>query len=335
MKRQGKHGANLACRFANRPSDVWILLVTRKTRLFLFLFDTSTQKDSFRNFGCVLVNLAPSEQIPSVSVSAATPSSQSTWIWAVRRVIRSAPYLSLIKGPLKSDTPITINANGKKYSTLEVVGRGSFGVVYKARCESDGSIVAIKKVMQDPRFKVLALMNILSTSYLRWSSPRTASCRFFKPCTMKILWHSVIVFIATNGYVHSIPVYPGANFGTHLGQSLPTPGDGTHSWNHPCSHQSIYKEQRKNAHDLCEGKHVILPTKEGTVVSQRPLIGLLVVHLSIGSSFIQYSYNGYLSSRHQTSKSSCGYQARRTQTLWFWKREELASWRSECGLYLF
>jgi len=54
---------------------------------------------------------------------------------------------------LNRHTPTTISGNGKKYTTLEVMGRGSFGVVYKARCDNDGSIVAIKKVMQDQRFK--------------------------------------------------------------------------------------------------------------------------------------------------------------------------------------
>jgi serine/threonine protein kinase len=41
------------------------------------------------------------------------------------------------------------------YADTKVIGNGSFGVVYQARlCESDQP-VAIKKVLQDKRFKVL------------------------------------------------------------------------------------------------------------------------------------------------------------------------------------
>uniref|UniRef100_A0A7S1CU21 Protein kinase domain-containing protein n=1 Tax=Picochlorum oklahomense TaxID=249345 RepID=A0A7S1CU21_9CHLO len=40
-----------------------------------------------------------------------------------------------------------------RYQTLKVVGNGSFGVVFQAKCMETGEIVAIKKVFQDRRFK--------------------------------------------------------------------------------------------------------------------------------------------------------------------------------------
>jgi len=40
-----------------------------------------------------------------------------------------------------------------RYRTERVVGNGSFGVVYQARCMDTGETVAIKKVLQDKRFK--------------------------------------------------------------------------------------------------------------------------------------------------------------------------------------
>ncbi len=40
-----------------------------------------------------------------------------------------------------------------RYRTERVVGNGSFGVVYEARCLETGETVAIKKVLQDRRFK--------------------------------------------------------------------------------------------------------------------------------------------------------------------------------------
>jgi serine/threonine protein kinase len=49
------------------------------------------------------------------------------------------------------------------YETQRVVGNGSFGVVYKALCTTTNEIVAIKKVLQDKRFKnrELAIMKLL------------------------------------------------------------------------------------------------------------------------------------------------------------------------------
>ena len=40
------------------------------------------------------------------------------------------------------------------YGDLKVIGNGSFGVVYQARLVDGGKFVAIKKVLQDKRFKV-------------------------------------------------------------------------------------------------------------------------------------------------------------------------------------
>jgi glycogen synthase kinase 3 beta len=40
------------------------------------------------------------------------------------------------------------------YSDAKVIGNGSFGVVYQAKLCETGELVAIKKVLQDKRFKV-------------------------------------------------------------------------------------------------------------------------------------------------------------------------------------
>lgn len=49
------------------------------------------------------------------------------------------------------------------YIAEHVVGTGSFGVVYQAKCRETGEIVAIKKVLQDKRYKnrELQIMNML------------------------------------------------------------------------------------------------------------------------------------------------------------------------------
>lgn len=40
------------------------------------------------------------------------------------------------------------------YTDTKVIGNGSFGVVYQAKLCESGEMVAIKKVLQDKRFKV-------------------------------------------------------------------------------------------------------------------------------------------------------------------------------------
>lgn len=44
---------------------------------------------------------------------------------------------------------------------LKVIGNGSFGVVYLAKLVETNELVAIKKVLQDKRFKVRYLILIL------------------------------------------------------------------------------------------------------------------------------------------------------------------------------
>lgn len=53
------------------------------------------------------------------------------------------------------------------YTDTKVIGNGSFGVVYQAKLCDSGELVAIKKVLQDKRFKV------------RQSSPRLVGKRAF------------------------------------------------------------------------------------------------------------------------------------------------------------
>ena len=43
------------------------------------------------------------------------------------------------------------------YTNLKIIGSGSFGVVYQATLLDSGDVIAIKKVLQDRRFKVSAL----------------------------------------------------------------------------------------------------------------------------------------------------------------------------------
>lgn len=54
------------------------------------------------------------------------------------------------------------------YTDTKVIGNGSFGVVYQARMCDSSELVAIKKVLQDKRFKVniVSFVSILTTGYV-------------------------------------------------------------------------------------------------------------------------------------------------------------------------
>lgn len=65
-------------------------------------------------------------------------------------------------GEPDSNKIITVPANDGKtgepmdlqYTNYKVIGNGSFGVVFQAKLLPGGDLVAIKKVLQDKRFKV-------------------------------------------------------------------------------------------------------------------------------------------------------------------------------------
>ena len=62
--------------------------------------------------------------------------------------------------------PKELRADSQVYTLLGVIGNGSFGVVYQARVQATGEVVAIKKVLQDKRFKnrELQIMKMLKHS---------------------------------------------------------------------------------------------------------------------------------------------------------------------------
>lgn len=58
---------------------------------------------------------------------------------------------------------VVVKANGRIYHMERVIGHGSFGVVFQASVVGTGEVVAIKKVLQDKRFKnrELQIMTLL------------------------------------------------------------------------------------------------------------------------------------------------------------------------------
>ena len=55
----------------------------------------------------------------------------------------------------ESSTPVKKTEPTYRYTADRLIGNGSFGVVYQAVCDETQEVVAIKKVLQDKRFKVL------------------------------------------------------------------------------------------------------------------------------------------------------------------------------------
>ncbi len=74
------------------------------------------------------------------------------------------------------------------YSDTKVIGNGSFGVVYQAKLVQSNEQVAIKKVLQDKRFKVkdnhLFFLNIFALFYFR-----IANFRLCDDLIIKILFN--------------------------------------------------------------------------------------------------------------------------------------------------
>lgn len=60
--------------------------------------------------------------------------------------------------PMPQDTSTLggkmIESNGTSYQCVQKIGLGNFGVVYKATDMTTGETVAIKRVLQDVRYKV-------------------------------------------------------------------------------------------------------------------------------------------------------------------------------------
>ena len=61
-----------------------------------------------------------------------------------------------------------------QYTQCKIVGNGSFGVVFQTKLSPSGEDAAIKRVLQDKRFKVAALLSQRSVRYLLCLEPRAA-----------------------------------------------------------------------------------------------------------------------------------------------------------------
>lgn len=69
-------------------------------------------------------------------------------------VVREANELSAEIQHEKVQDGVTGETRDFAYTAPKIVGNGSFGVVFQAKDQSTGDDIAIKRVLQDKRFKV-------------------------------------------------------------------------------------------------------------------------------------------------------------------------------------
>jgi serine/threonine protein kinase len=69
--------------------------------------------------------------------------------------ISTAPTAKSMAEPSSSipDSKSPLTEQNISYSAERIIGNGSFGVVFEAKVVDTGEVVAIKKVLQDKRFK--------------------------------------------------------------------------------------------------------------------------------------------------------------------------------------
>jgi len=87
-----------------------------------------------------------------------------------------------------------------RYTAECVVGHGSFGVVFQAKCNETGDIVAIKKVLQDKRFKnrELAIMRSLAPDHPNVVQLR--HCFYSKTEKDEVYLHLVLEYVPETVY---------------------------------------------------------------------------------------------------------------------------------------
>lgn len=117
------------------------------------------------------------------------------------------------------NSPTVTSEQTISYSAERIIGNGSFGVVFQAAVVETGEIVAIKKVLQDKRFKNRELQimrqlvkdphsNIVGLKHCFYSQVRrcTNHCRVAEWAEMLELFLIVCLFLFWRIYLHLISV---------------------------------------------------------------------------------------------------------------------------------
>ena len=97
---------------------------------------------------------------------------------------------------------LTGETRDMQYTQCKIIGNGSFGVVFQTKLAPTGEDAAIKRVLQDKRFKVCwASCNGPNRANL----DRTANCKSCASCAIPTLFNSRLSTIPTaTGYVNHL-----------------------------------------------------------------------------------------------------------------------------------
>ena len=99
------------------------------------------------------------------------------------------------------------------YTNLKIIGSGSFGVVYQATLLDSGDVIAIKKVLQDRRFKVSTLHKKYTRHYVLRCQPPCTQMTHVNLVVKGFQWCYGRPFLLESFCFVQISIYtpPGAN----------------------------------------------------------------------------------------------------------------------------
>ena len=140
------------------------------------------------------VAAAPTTSSTTVSGAVAVSSKKKTMAESAAQAGMSATALGGADNSKSDGGPAAIDGSDQNisYSAERIIGNGSFGVVFEAKVVETGEVVAIKKVLQDKRFKNRELQimrqlvkdphpNIVALRHCFYSQVRTLCTTFFVP----------------------------------------------------------------------------------------------------------------------------------------------------------
>ncbi|XP_068470170.1 shaggy-related protein kinase eta-like isoform X4 [Phaseolus vulgaris] len=92
----------------------------------------------------------------------------------------------------------------RRYLAERIVGTGSFGIVFLAKCVETGELVAIKKVLQDRRYELFLnlVMEYVPDSMYRVSKLYTNTNQSMPLIFVKLYMHQIFRGLA---YIHTVP----------------------------------------------------------------------------------------------------------------------------------
>jgi serine/threonine protein kinase len=130
------------------------------------------------------------------------PSRASAWVvsstppWHIARFAHE--FTEVVRERVQDG--LTGETRDMQYTQCKIIGNGSFGVVFQTKLAPTGEDAAIKRVLQDKRFKVC---RVSCRSWKRANLYRTVNCKSCASCAIPTSFNSRHSTIPTaTGYVN-------------------------------------------------------------------------------------------------------------------------------------